>query len=352
MKRLKFLLTLGFSLLFLFVKADSPELSVRKIAGNILNRSNYFLYEGGKGLHYAEVFAVASLKTAEILKNKPLQDSIIARYRELLDINSRFISERSHVDHNVQAVLPLAIYKLTGNEDYLKLGLKYADSQWGATDEKGLTTQARWWVDDMYMIGILQLSAYRATNNRKYLDRASKMLADYLPKLQQPNGLFLHGPGAPFYWCRGNGWVASILGEILTDLPSGDPHYKLIFASYQKMMEALIKYQSENGMWRQLIDYQYSWAESSGTAMFAFSMTRGINNGFLKGKKYKLAADKALSAIMAQVNKAGEIREVCVGTNKMPDRDFYLERPRVVGDFHGQAPLLWLINEKFSQSKF
>ena len=111
------------------------------------------------------------------------------------------------------------------------------------------------------------------------------------------------------------------------------------------MMEALVKFQSDNGMWRQLIDYPYSWAESSGTAMFAFSMTRGINQGLLKGKKYKVAANKALAAIIAHVNKAGEIREVCVGTNKMPDRDFYLERPRVVGDFHGQAPLLWLINE-------
>ncbi|NJK95691.1 MAG: hypothetical protein HC905_12975 [Bacteroidales bacterium] len=54
---------------------------------------------------------------------------------------------------------------------------------------------------------------------------------------------------------------------------------------------------------------------------------------------------------MAQVNKLGRIREVCVGTNKMNDLDFYMERPRVTGDFHGQAPLLWLINEKLQKSK-
>lgn len=352
MKKLKLLLTLGCIVLFFLSRADSPELHARKIAGDLLRHSSYFLYENGKGLHYSEVFtAAASLKTSEILKDKSLQDSIVARYHELLDVNSRLISDRAHVDHNVQAVLPLAIYKLTGNENYRKLGLKYADNQWAEIDSTGLTTQARWWVDDMYMIGMLQLSAYRATGDHTYLDRATKMLAAYLPKLQQPNGLFLHGPGAPYYWCRGNGWVAAVLAEILTDLPATDPNYKLIFGAYQKMMNALVVFQSENGMWRQLIDYQYSWGESSGTAMFAFAMTRGIDQGILKDEKYKISANKALNAILAHVNKAGQIREVCVGTNKMADRDFYLERPRIVGDFHGQAPLLWLINEKLTPSK-
>jgi unsaturated rhamnogalacturonyl hydrolase len=353
MKLVLILLVSLFSNSTIDAQVKAPEMPAKKIAGNILTRNNYFLYEGGKGLHYAEVFAaVASLKTAEILNDKGLQDSIINRYKELLDVNSRLISERSHVDHNVQAVLPFAIFKLTGKEEFKELGLKYANSQWDETDADGLTTQARWWIDDMYMIGMLQLSAFRATGNKIYLQRTSKILATYLTKLQQPNGLFLHGPGAPFYWCRGNGWVASILGEALTDIPSTDSNYKLILNAYKKMMNTLVKYQSTNGMWRQLIDYKYSWAESSGTAMFAFSMTRGVDLGLLKKRKYKVSANKAFDAVMAQVNRAGEIREVCVGTNKMPDRDFYLERPRVVGDFHGQAPLLWLINERLTHPEF
>ncbi len=349
MKRKIILLICFCSCILLTIRATGQDSFARKVAGNILHRTSYFLYEGNKGLHYAEVFAaVASLKTADILKDKALQDSILTRYRELTQQNSKLISERSHVDHNVQGVLPLAIWQLTGKDEYRKLGLKYADSQYAEVDSQGITKQARWWADDMYMIGILQLTAFRVTKDQKYLDRASRMIAAYLPKLQQPNGLFLHGPNAPFYWCRGNGWVAAILGELLTDLPSTDPNYKLILSGYMNMMDALVKYQSDNGMWRQLIDYPYSWAESSGTAMFAFSMTRRVDLGILKGKKYKIAADKALAAIKAHVNPAGEIREVCVGTNKMPDREFYLERPRVIGDFHGQAPLLWLLDEKMN----
>jgi hypothetical protein len=35
------------------------------------------------------------------------------------------------------------------------------------------------------------------------------------------------------------------------------------------------------------------------------------------------------------------LKEVCVGTNKGNSEEYYLERPRAVGDLHGQAPLLW-----------
>ncbi len=37
----------------------------------------------------------------------------------------------------------------------------------------------------------------------------------------------------------------------------------------------------------------------------------------------------------------GDIRDVCEGTNKKNDRQFYLDRKRVTGDMHGQAPILW-----------
>jgi len=30
-------------------------------------------------------------------------------------------------------------------------------------------------------------------------------------------------------------------------------------------------------------------------------------------------------------------------TGQQDDIEFYLKRPRVVGDLHGQAPVLWLI---------
>ena len=58
----------------------------------------------------------------------------------------------------------------------------------------GLSPETRLWVDDMYMLTMLQLEAYRATGDRKYLDRDAHEMVAYLDRLQQPNGLFYHAP--------------------------------------------------------------------------------------------------------------------------------------------------------------
>ena len=41
------------------------------------------------------------------------------------------------------------------------------------------------------------------------------------------------------------------------------------------------------------------------------------------------------------IDKNGDVREVCVGTNKKNDKQYYYDRPRITGDYHGQAPYLW-----------
>ena len=86
----------------------------------------------------------------------------------------------------------------------------------------GLTGETRFWIDDMYMITLLQVQAYRATGDRKYLDHAALEMAAYLVDIfQQPNGLFFHAPDVPFFWGRGNGWVAAGMTELLISLPDG-----------------------------------------------------------------------------------------------------------------------------------
>ncbi len=65
---------------------------------------------------------------------------------------------------------------------------------------------------------------------------------------------------------------------------------------------------------------------------------------------YGPAARNAWLALVDQVDAGGNLQQVCVGTNKGAKEvgtdlekqyQFYLNRPRVAGDYHGQAPLLW-----------
>ena len=163
----------------------------------------------------------------------------------------------------------------------------------------------------------------------------------YLDSLQKPNGLFYHAPDVPFFWGRGNGWFAAGMTEILRSLPKNNPDRARIMQGYKTMMASLLKYQAESGMWRQLIDDPGSWPETSCTGMFTFAMITGVKEGWLDAKIYGPAARKAWLALISYINPDGDIREVCQGTNKKNDRQYYLDRERFVGDMHGQAPVLW-----------
>jgi rhamnogalacturonyl hydrolase YesR len=92
------------------------------------------------------------------------------------------------------------------------------------------------------------------------------------------------------------------------------------------------------------------WLETSGSAMFTFAFVEGVKRGWLDARTYGPAARKAWLALAGRLDEAANIREVSVGTNKASNevghdltvqRKYYYDRPRRVGDLHGQAPMLW-----------
>jgi rhamnogalacturonyl hydrolase YesR len=107
------------------------------------------------------------------------------------------------------------------------------------------------------------------------------------------------------------------------------------------MMTTLLATQGNDGLWHQLIDHPESWSETSGTAMFAFAMVSGVKAGWLDANTYGPAARKAWLALVAKLDKDANIPDVCAGTNKGDSVQYYLDRPRNLGDLHGQAPILW-----------
>ena len=192
-----------------------------------------------------------ALKYAEATKNAALQAELQARYRPLLTPQFHdLIPDREHVDYEIFGIVPLQISIETKDHAALEMGLHFADRQWANPRPDGLSGQTRFWIDDMFMLTILQLEAYRATNDRKYLDRDASEMVAYLRKLQQPNGLFYHAEDVPFFWGRGDGWVAVGMAEMLSSLPEDHPQRAEILAGYRKMMAELLKNQNPDGTWR------------------------------------------------------------------------------------------------------
>ena len=247
-----------------------------------------------------------------------------------------------HVDFNVFGIWPFELYRQTGDETYLKTAKWLADEEYKEPREDGLTALTRFWVDDMYMVGSLQVQAYKSTGNPVYLDRAALQLITYIDSLQKPNGLFFHREDAPFYWGRGNGWGAAAMTELFQVLPEEHDHYKNLLAAYQKMMASLKKYQGEDGMWHQLIDNHESFAEPSCTGMFIYAITTGLNLGILPKEEYLPVIEKAWRALSTNfVNEKGEVIDVCMWTNAKSRENYYHRRPKITGDYHGQAAVLW-----------
>jgi unsaturated rhamnogalacturonyl hydrolase len=320
----------------------SPESIGDKVIKELLSRKDFMMYQNEtvKCIHYAEACAAfGAARFAGLIGDTATLNKLEERYA--LDVVNKIGNTANHVDANVYGILPLEFYTCSGNEDFLKQGLELADSQWENPTPEGLTNQTRFWIDDIYMIGSLQVQAYRATGDEKYLDRAALEIDTYFRKLQQPNGLFHHGEVSHFFWGRGNGWVAAGVAELLSELPESNPYYNSILEGYQKMMYALAEYQADDGMWRQLVDRPESWKETSSTAMFGFAITLGVKKGLLPAEEFTPVYQKAWLALTDYVDDEGKLGEVCVGTWQANDYQFYIDRPRVAGDFHGQAPLLW-----------
>ncbi len=314
------------------------------MAENFLERPfDFQVNKRRKTLIYPEVLAWrGTLIVANKSENKDLLERATRKFDYFMTDNGiSCLSSNAHVDYRVTGVVPLEIYKTTPNPKFRAIGLYYADRQWDNPSTNGFTREARYWVDDMYMINALQVSAYVVSGKQVYLDRAAALTADYLAKLQKENGLFIHAPFAPYYWSRGNGWFAAGMAEMLCVLPQDHPHYTFIKTRFTMMMDALVACQSQNGLWRQLLDKPEYWEETSGTAMFVYAMTLGVKHGILTGDQYSAAIRRGWLALAAKVDAEGNVSDVCVGTNANEVEDTYLKRPRVTGDLHGQLAVLW-----------
>jgi unsaturated rhamnogalacturonyl hydrolase len=334
-------------------EAAVPSVVGKRVAENIIARPfDYETTPRREHVIYPEVCSwYGALTIAKLSGDENLQSRLIKRFDPFLTPEgAKRISHAAHVDYRVFGAVPLEIFLQNENEACLRIGLGLADDQWRNPTADGITSEARYWIDDMYMISAVQVQAYRATGRAEYIDRPALAMVAYLDKLQQPNGLFYHASDSPFFWSRGCGWMAAGMTELLRALPKNHPRYQRVMRGYRTMMAALLRYQGQDGMWRQLVDKPEAWPESSGTGMFTYAIVTGVKNGWIEDAQYGPAARKAWLALVRHIDADANVTDVCIGTDKayqivgedlVAQYKYYLARDRRAGDLHGQAPVLW-----------
>ncbi len=321
--------------------------------------------------HYKDACAwYGALSIAGLVDDAALTSGLIAKYEPYKNTWSGFSPPNNnydgHVDNNVFGIVPLEIAKVDPDPIYLTEGDLLADHQ-----VEQIAAQIRFAIDDMFMITSLQVQAYRVlpsgtaeeqSHRNRHLDTAAETMVTYLETMQEDNGLFPHHrDNAAFRisWGRGNGWYAAGMAEMIRELPLDHPEHGGINEGYMKMMNGLLQYQIREGqagagLWKQVVDSddERNWAETSGSAMFAYALVSGVRRGWLDVETFGPAARSAWLGLVAKVNAQGQIQDTSNwaylpsshegGPSFSGDEEnYYFQRERLTGDNHGQAPVMW-----------
>jgi unsaturated rhamnogalacturonyl hydrolase len=203
------------------------------------------------------------------------------------------------------------------------------------------------WLDDAYM-SVPLLAQYGAiTGDRKYFDDAAKQIKQFYAHLFVPSrGLYTHGGNMDnpdnhpkYFWGRANGWAMVATVELLDLLPEDHPDRDALIKILRAHAEGVATVQSGLGLWHQMLDRPDSYLETSCTAMFTYSMAKGVNRGWLSAAQYAPVANAGWIGVTSRISPEGKIDGVCIGTNYADDYIYYYHRP-AGDDVHGYGPIL------------
>ncbi len=202
------------------------------------------------------------------------------------------------------------------------------------------------WADDLFMsVPFLLRYAEVSRDQRVYDDAARQVVLFHKHLFDSTKGIASHAwfagrrqPSVAF-WGRANGWMVWATTEALLRLPKGHADYQAILGIYREQMRGLVRYQSANGMWHQVLDHPESYEETSSTAMFTLALARGLLNGWID-RKYEENMRRGWSAIEARIGEEGTVSGICQGTEVGNTLEFYFERKTPPHDPRGLGAVI------------
>jgi unsaturated rhamnogalacturonyl hydrolase len=203
------------------------------------------------------------------------------------------------------------------------------------------------WLDDLFMSVPALAQMGKLTGERKYYDDAVRQVLQFSARMfNKEKGIYMHGwvqgmdAHPEFHWARANGWAVMAMVELLDVLPPEHPGYPPVLAQLRAHVKGLAAYQDGTGFWHQLLDRSDSYLETSATAIYAYSIARAVNRGYVDKKAYAPVAMLAWNAVAGKVNTKGMVEGTCVGTGMGFDPAFYYYRPVNAYAAHGYGPVL------------
>lgn len=248
---------------------------------------------------------------------------------------------------NVNTVTPLLTLSFlaehTNNSEYMEICKEWAKwiyDEFPRTMEGGFQhitsdtlNEQELWDDTLFMTVLFLANMGRILKEEYYIEEAKYQFllhAKYL--VDKKTGLWFHGwtfhgnhNFAEALWGRGNCWITIAIPEFLEIISCEGSEMRFLKETWKRQVEALAKFQDENGMWHTLIDDPSSYPEASATCGFSYGILKGVKMGLLE-EAYQQTALKALPAILNYTDKDGILHQVSYGTPMgRESKQFYKE---------------------------
>jgi rhamnogalacturonyl hydrolase YesR len=316
-----------------------------------------------------------------------------ARYWDFIKrVMDQFIDEQGHLkgvrleslDNTMPGNIIVGLYERTHDERYRTAAgeIRQAFDRFPRNSDGGFwhsrSLVGEMWVDGVFM-GQMPLIRYgHSIGDAEYcFDEAARQITVFAHHaLKGTSGLYYHAwaekpelpvvigghrPPAPTHWAdpqtglssevwsEGLGWYALILAETLAAMPKDHPRRGEVLDIYTRLAAGLKRTQDpKSGRWFQVVDKggrADNWTDNSGSAMFTYSIERGIELGLLKKAEYGAVVAKGYKGIVenAKVNEQGlvDIYSACEGLCVQANYDAYINYPRAVNGNEAVAGFLW-----------
>jgi rhamnogalacturonyl hydrolase YesR len=281
----------------------------------------------------------------------------------------------NNLDNMMTGNTLVMLYEYTKDERYQKAAttIRRALDDYPRNNDGGFwharSMNGQWWIDGIFM-GQMFLTRYgRSIGDTAYCwDEATRQMTVYAKRAERDHsGLFLHGvyerghgdrkctwadPNtglSPEVWSEGLGWYALVMVETLADLPKGHPKWAEMEQIFRRLAAGLKRTQdARSGRWFQVVDKgdrPDNWTDTSGSAMFTYTIAKGIEIGLLDKAEYAGVVERGYKGITknAKINDRGlvDIDSACDGVGVQVDYSHYINYRKSINAKEAVAGFLW-----------
>lgn len=321
--------------------------------------------------------------------------------KKFLEFADNFIDYFVHDDGSIESYNPeeynidnvnagktlFDLYKLTGKEKYRKA----IETIYGQVKNQPRTPSGNFWhkkiypnqvwLDGLYMGQPFYMQYEIEYNNCKNcIDSFNQFINVYNKMRDKKTGLYYHGFDeskevfwadketglSKNFWLRALGWYSMALVDTIDIMPDSFKEQRdKLSEIYKELIDSMLKFQDESGMWYQVVDKgdrEGNYLETSGSAIFAYSIMKSVRMGILD-ESYFAYGEKAFNGTCDRYlsQKDGELQldGICLvaglgpadNTRRDGTFEYYISEPVVQNDAKGVAPLILAYIEILRKAK-